>query len=100
VQKLQRGGKKVDGPGFFYEPTVPGDVPPGMAAFDEEIFGPVDALTVADDLDHAIGLANTSEYGLSGNLWTSDTKKASRRPSRPRQRIPIVGRRPPASCAA
>jgi succinate-semialdehyde dehydrogenase len=74
--KLLLGGKKVDGPGFFYEPTVLGDVAPGMAAFDEEIFGPVAALAVADDLEHAIALANASEYGLSGNLWTSDTKKA------------------------
>ena len=48
-----------------------------MAAFDEEIFGPVAALTVADDVEHAITLANTSDYGLSGNLWTSDTEKAS-----------------------
>ncbi|MBV8474349.1 MAG: aldehyde dehydrogenase family protein, partial [Hyphomicrobiales bacterium] len=74
--KLLLGGKKVDGPGFFYEPTVLADVAPGMAAFDEEIFGPVAAFTVADDLDHAIALANQSEYGLSGNLWTSDMTKA------------------------
>jgi succinate-semialdehyde dehydrogenase len=74
--KLLLGGKKLDGPGFFYAPTVLGDVRPGMAAFDEEIFGPVAALTVADALDHAIMLANASEYGLSGNLWTSDMKKS------------------------
>jgi succinate-semialdehyde dehydrogenase len=55
---------------------VLGDVRPGMAAFDEEIFGPVAALVVADDLEHAIALANASQYGLSGNLWTSDMKKA------------------------
>lgn len=70
------GGKFVDGPGFFYAPTVLGDVRPGMAAFDEEIFGPVAAITVADDLEDAIKLANTSEYGLSGNLWTSDLDRA------------------------
>ncbi len=75
--KLLLGGKKIDGPGFFYEPTVLGDVGPGMAAFDEEIFGPVAAMTVADDLEDAIRLANTSDYGLSSNLWTSDTRKAS-----------------------
>jgi succinate-semialdehyde dehydrogenase len=73
---LLLGGKNVDGPGYFYEPTVLGDVAPGMAAFDEEVFGPVAALTIADELEHAIALANTSEYGLSGNLWTSNTKKA------------------------
>src|SRR5215469_5536429 len=47
-----------------------------MAAFDEEVFGPVAAITVADDLEDAIKLANTSEYGLSGNLWTANTNKA------------------------
>src|SRR6516164_3587188 len=76
--KLLLGGEKVDGAGFFYEPTVLTNVRPGMAAFDEEIFGPVAALIVADDVEHAITLANTSDYGLSGNLWTSDTEKASR----------------------
>jgi succinate-semialdehyde dehydrogenase len=74
--KLLHGGNRVDGPGFFYEPTVLGGVTPGMAAFDEEIFGPVAALTTADNVEHAIALANASEYGLSGNLWTSDTNKA------------------------
>jgi succinate-semialdehyde dehydrogenase len=74
--KLLLGGKQLGGPGYFYEPTVLGDVTPGMAAFDEEVFGPVAAFAVADDPKHAITLANTSEYGLSGNLWTSDMKKA------------------------
>ena len=76
--KLLLGGQKIDGAGFFYEPTVLANVRPGMAAFDEEIFGPVAALTVADDVEHSITLANSSDYGLSGNLWTSDTEKASR----------------------
>ena len=72
---LLLGGHKIDGPGFFYEPTVLGDVEPGMAAF-EEIFGPVAALTRARDVEHAIELANCSDYGLSGNLWTSDLQAA------------------------
>ena len=74
--KLLLGGKKLDGPGYFYAPTVLGDVTPGMAAFDEEIFGPVAAISIADDIEHAIALANQSDYGLSGNLWTSDRQKA------------------------
>ena len=74
--KLLLGGKKLDGPGYFYAPTVLGDVTPGMAAFDEEIFGPVAALSIANDVEHAITLANQSDYGLSGNLWTSDRQKA------------------------
>ncbi len=73
---LLLGGHKVEGPGFFYETTVLSGVEPGMAAFDEEIFGPVAALIEARDAEHAIELANTSEYGLSGNLWTADTARA------------------------
>ena len=76
--KLLLGGRKSDGPGNFYEPTVLGDVAPGMTAFDEETFGPVAALTIADNPEHAIELANTSDYGLSGNLWTADTAHAKR----------------------
>ncbi len=75
---LLLGGHKVEGPGYFYEPTVLGRVQPGMAAFDEEVFGPVAALVLARDEEHAISLANRSEYGLSSNLWTRDEEKAWR----------------------
>lgn len=74
---LLLGGHVMEGDGFFYEPTVLGNVQPGMAAFDEEVFGPVAALVVARDAEHAVTLANTSDYGLSSNLWTADAKLAA-----------------------
>ena len=67
---LVRGGEAVDGPGFYYQPTVLDHVRPGMAAFDEETFGPVAAITRVRDADEAIRLANQTEFGLAASLWT------------------------------
>ena len=70
--ELKIGGAPVDGPGFFYQPTVIDHVEPGDVAFDEETFGPVAAVIRARDAHHAIELANDTEYGLAAALWTSD----------------------------
>lgn len=70
------GGEPLDRPGFYYPPTVLGDVTPGMAAFDEELFGPVAAICRATDRDHAIELANQSKYGLGASVWTRSTDTA------------------------
>lgn len=69
---LRLGGKRLEGPGFFYAPTVLTGVKPGMAAFDEETFGPVAAVIRAKDEEHALSLANRSPFGLGASLWTKD----------------------------
>ncbi len=66
------GGHLVEGPGFFYAPTVLTGVVPGMTAFDQEIFGPVATIVVAADQDDAVALANRSEFGLSAAVWTTN----------------------------
>ncbi|MFE5398696.1 NAD-dependent succinate-semialdehyde dehydrogenase [Streptomyces sp. NPDC056568] len=75
---LRLGGEIPDGPGCHYPPTVLDHVRPGMAAFDEETFGPVAAITRTADADEAIALANRTEYGLGAALWTSDLDRARR----------------------
>jgi succinate-semialdehyde dehydrogenase len=70
------GGKPVAGKGAFYQPTVLTGVTEGMPAFDEETFGPVAAITRVPDLDAAVCAANASQFGLSGNIWTSDVDTA------------------------
>jgi succinate-semialdehyde dehydrogenase len=74
--KVLIGAAKIDGAGNFYRPTVLGDVRPGMAAFDQETFGPVASLTVAKNVDDSIDLANNSDFGLSGAIWTKNKELA------------------------
>lgn len=73
--KLLTGGQPLEGKGYFYPPTVLGAVEPGMAAFDEETFGPVAAVIRARGIDHALELANRSDFGLGASLWTADTAR-------------------------
>ena len=75
--ELLLGGHPLPGAGNFYEPTILGGVTSTMTAFREEIFGPVATLIVADDVDHAVQLANDSEFGLSASVWTADTAAAA-----------------------
>jgi succinate-semialdehyde dehydrogenase/glutarate-semialdehyde dehydrogenase len=75
---LLAGGNRIDGKGFFYAPTVLGEVQPGMPAFDEETFGPVAAFTRCQNTEEAISLANRSRYGLGAALWTRDLANARR----------------------
>ncbi len=64
--------------GFYVKPTVFADVTPEMAIFREEIFGPVLSITTFSSEDEAIKLANDSEYGLSGGVWSGDEERAMR----------------------
>ncbi|RZU32364.1 NADP-dependent succinic semialdehyde dehydrogenase [Blastococcus saxobsidens] len=72
------GGKRVDRPGWFYEPTLVTGVTPEMRMHSEEVFGPVAALYVVDSLEEAIGIANSHVYGLGSNLWSEDEDERAR----------------------
>jgi acyl-CoA reductase-like NAD-dependent aldehyde dehydrogenase len=74
--RIVLGGSRMEGPGYFYNPTIVADVEPGMPISDEETFGPAAAVIRARDAEHAIALANASTFGLGGNLWTRDIARA------------------------
>ncbi|KQN55495.1 MULTISPECIES: aldehyde dehydrogenase family protein [unclassified Erwinia] len=80
--ELLLGGKPLPGVGNWYAPTVLANVTPAMTSFKQELFGPVASLVVAKDADHAIELANDSEFGLGGSLWSRDLEKAQQLASR------------------
>ena len=66
------GGEPVDGPGWWYPPTVVADLTPEMAMYAEEVFGPVAGLYRVSSYDEAIEIANSTEFGLGSNAWTND----------------------------
>ncbi len=76
--RLLLGGVIPQNSGFFYPPTVLTDVTPGMAVFDEETFGPVAAMVIAEDEEDALRLANLSRYGLGGAVFTQDLERGER----------------------
>jgi len=73
--RLLTGGKPLQRKGYFYAPTVLTDVKPGMRAFSEELFGPVAVIHRVDDETQALKLANDSEFGLGGSVWTADRER-------------------------
>ncbi|QGV98134.1 succinate-semialdehyde dehydrogenase [Klebsiella pneumoniae] len=75
---LLLGAEKIEGAGNYYAPTVLGNVTAGMTGFRQELFGPVATLTTARDADHALALANDSEFGLSATVYTTDEAQAQR----------------------
>ena len=76
--KLRLGGRRLEGPGNFYAPTVLADVPPDSPAALEEIFGPVASLFRVKSLDEAIALANGTRFGLGASAWTRDAAERER----------------------
>jgi 1-pyrroline-5-carboxylate dehydrogenase len=76
--RLVAGGKTSGDEGFFIEPTVIADVKPGDRIEQEEIFGPVLACIRARDFDEALRIANDTEYGLTGAVYTNDEEKLRR----------------------
>jgi 1-pyrroline-5-carboxylate dehydrogenase len=73
--RLVAGGDVVEGEGYFIRPTVIADIESKDRVFQEEIFGPVLAVTKARDFDHALELANDTEYGLTGAVYTNNREK-------------------------
>lgn len=73
--KVLVGGRRVEGRGFFYYPTILADIPQGAAVRREEVFGPVASVYSARNIDEAIALANDTPYGLGSSAWTNDNKE-------------------------
>jgi 1-pyrroline-5-carboxylate dehydrogenase len=76
--RLLTGGSAPGGEGYFVPPTVIADVDGKARIFQEEIFGPVLAVTKARDFDHAMELANDSRYGLTGAIYSNDREHVER----------------------
>jgi acyl-CoA reductase-like NAD-dependent aldehyde dehydrogenase len=71
------GGKALDGPGYFFAPTVLVDLAEGVRIVDEEQFGPAVPVMTYRDVDDAVARANATTYGLSGSVWTADPERGA-----------------------
>ncbi|MCF8266955.1 MAG: NAD-dependent succinate-semialdehyde dehydrogenase [Ignavibacteriales bacterium] len=76
--RILTGGKRIGTEGCFYEATVLSDLKPGMPAYDQEIFGPVASVIIAEDAKDAVRIANDTPFGLGASLWTKDQNKAEK----------------------
>lgn len=72
------GGKMIDGPGWYYPPTVVAGLTEQMRIYREEVFGPVASMFTVGSIDEAIALANDSDFGLGSNAWTEDPGEQQR----------------------
>jgi acyl-CoA reductase-like NAD-dependent aldehyde dehydrogenase len=76
--RVRAGGKRLERPGYFYQPTVVTDVKPGSPLHEEEVFGPVMPVVEFSTVDDVIDMANATEYGLAAFVHTSDLNTALR----------------------
>ena len=76
--RILTGGKRLKDKGYFYAPTVLDNITPDMMVAHEEVFGPVAPVTIVEDENEAIRLANSSQYGLGASIWTQDLNKAEK----------------------
>ncbi len=75
---VHTGARMIDGPGYYYAPTVLSKVPHTSRAGCEELFGPVAVIEVVDDLDEAIRVANSTPWGLGSSIWATDRREIDR----------------------
>ncbi|MFP5265088.1 MAG: NADP-dependent succinic semialdehyde dehydrogenase [Blastocatellia bacterium] len=76
--RVLTGGKRLQGGGFYYAPTVLADIPEGSPAHVEELFGPVASLFRVRGIEEAIRLANATVFGLGSSAWTNDEAERAR----------------------
>ncbi|MBF01225.1 MAG: succinate-semialdehyde dehydrogenase [Flavobacterium sp.] len=76
--KVLLGGKRMDRAGAFVEPTILTDIKPGMTAYHEELFGPVISIYKVKGEEEAVKLANDSDFGLGGSVYSKDIARAER----------------------
>jgi 1-pyrroline-5-carboxylate dehydrogenase len=76
--RLVAGGGRAAGDGYFVEPTIIADVPPKARLAQEEVFGPVLAVIKAKNFDHAMEIANNTEFGLTGSVYSKNPEKIRR----------------------
>jgi succinate-semialdehyde dehydrogenase/glutarate-semialdehyde dehydrogenase len=76
--RVHTGGTRIDGPGFFFLPTVLSEIPAGSPAESQELFGPVASVWKIASVDEAIQIANGTSFGLGASVWTEDAGERAR----------------------